>query len=222
MHCLFLDLASHDGCLACVTEGWVLASENVDHRIGDHELIPLFERTLDTAGWKPQDLTHVACIIGPGGFMSLRVAAAFANTLMHELKIPGAGVHLSEVYAARARPHPSLDSARDTLSHREKGQGETSFLWLHSTKKQELFVRGFGAFAVLWPEPAHVTTGAFLERLPQGAAWTGELIPEHVALFQKKHLQPVSVLPLPEILPVLLAHQKFSQKLLEPWYGRSW
>lgn len=113
MRYLFLDLASHSGLLACVEDQTIKASEPVDHRIGDHELIPLFEKTLDAAGWKAADLTHIACVIGPGGFMSLRVAVAFANTLMHQLKIPIAGIHLSDLYAARA-PHPAL---RATLSH---------------------------------------------------------------------------------------------------------
>ncbi|MDD5103001.1 MAG: hypothetical protein PHX93_01225 [Candidatus Peribacteraceae bacterium] len=222
MRCLFVDLASHSGLLACVTEERVIASEDSDHRVGDHELIPLFEKTLQAAGWKVGDLTHCACVTGPGGFMSLRVAVAFANTLIHQLKISGAGIHLSDLYAART-PLPSpLPPGEGGAERRERGKTQEDFLWLHSTKKHELFVRGFGSFASLWPEPSHVTIDAFLERLPQGALWTGELIPEHVALFQDTQLQPALLRSLVGILPSFLARQKYGSALLEPWYGRGW
>jgi hypothetical protein len=256
MRALFLDLASHpstssgqaQGLLACVTGERVTALEAVDHRVGDHELIPLFERVLSTASWGSKDLTHVACVIGPGGFTSLRVAVAFANTLAHELTIPAAGIHLSDLYAARITPHPPLGCARGNLSHPpsllrsfgragwEREQGEASFLWLHSTKKYELFVRGFGEFVKFWPEATHVSVEGFLEKispspgasrhpLPEGEGarralvFCGELIPEHEALFKDK-LIPVALQPLVDVLPAFLARQNFAQKLLEPWYGR--
>jgi len=370
MRYLFLDLASHSGLLACVEDQTIKASEPVDHRIGDHELIPLFEKTLDAAGWKAADLTHIACVIGPGGFMSLRVAVAFANTLIHQLKIPGAGIHLSDLCAARSfsssgsdeqtsipQPLPPQEEGgcgrgwqksstpadlllyaremrkkpteaeeklweelrHDVLGVRfrrqyvlegaifdfycpelkfvievdgeihdnpeclradqerderfaegyhiktirftndevlhdvegvlgsikkhiqkhspslvERGEGGEvktkrigkGFLWLHSTKKNELFVRGFGFYASLWPEATHVTVEDFLlhaaEIRESQLRWCGELIPEHEALFKEKKLQPVALCPLAEVLPAFLQKQTFTGKLLEPWYGRSW
>lgn len=206
---LFIDLASHDGLLACVDEKSVLASQAVDRRIGDHELLPLFERVVQAAGWKPTDLTQIACVVGPGGFMSLRVAAAFANTLMHELKIPGGGLHLSDVYAARAR-------------NTDRGQGPSeTFLWMHSTKKHELFIRGFGELKGLWPQAAHVRVEDCLKDVPAGASWVGELLPEHEALFGEK-LQRRSLRPLVDILPGFLREQTFAERFLEPWYGRGY
>ena len=89
-----------------VTEKSVVAAEHVDQRFGDHELMPRMEALLQVAGCKFEDLTQVACVIGPGGFMSLRVAVALANTLADQLQIPIAGVHLSEVDAARIYPSP--------------------------------------------------------------------------------------------------------------------
>lgn len=208
MRCLFLDLASHSGLIACTEDRAIKASEPVDHRIGDHELIPLYEEALGGAGWESGDLTHIACVIGPGGFMSLRVAVAFANTLMHTLKILGAGIHLSDVYAARVG-----------ISDRGHRTSET-FLWLHSTKKNELFVRGFGALAPLWPEATHVLLENFLARVPSGMPWAGELIAEHEALLSEKHLQQAVLRPLVEALPAFLHRQAYTENLLEPWYGR--
>lgn len=242
MRCLFLDLASHHGLLACVEDRFVVASHAIDHRIGDHELLPLFETVLQESGWQARDLTHCGCVVGPGGFMSLRVAVAFANTLIHQLKIPGAGIHLSDVFAARAS-YPSLDSGphpalRATLSREEKQEGRTSFLWLHSTKKNELFVRGFGEYAQLWPEATHVTTEEFLETLlPSSGAprhplsqggegtaktlyWVGELLPEHETLFSHARLRPADLRLVAEVLPAFLQKQIFTNTLLQPWYGR--
>ena len=264
MKTLYLDLASHDGLLACVDEKTIVASHAIDHRIGDHELIPLFQRTMQEAGWRNEELTHVACVVGPGGFMSLRVAVAFANTLIHELKIPGVGVHLSELFFARI-PSPLLSSSLHITSiplpispwekgeqlqhenhhqhihspsHVERRLGgeveslkkgkENSSLWLHSTKKNELFVRGFGEFAKLWPEATHVTTEEFLGKLsstlpPRGIPppFTGELIPEHEALIRGKGMVPVVLRPIEEVLPTFFQKRKYEQKLLVPWYGRT-
>jgi len=167
--------------------------------------------------------------------MSLRVAVAFANTLIHQLKILGAGMHLSDVYGARASPHLAL---RATLSRREREQGG-DFLWLHSTKKHELFVRGFGKFQNLWPEATHVTVEDFLEKISSTLSlrdipppkeegtrkvpfFCGELIPEHEALFKDKELFPLTLQPLMDVLPTFLAQLHYEQKLLEPWYGRGW
>ena len=79
----------------------VIASEFVHARISDADLIPLVEQVLKAAGWEYKDIDAVACIVGPGGFTSLRVAVAFANTLGDQLGIPVAGIHLSELYRAR-------------------------------------------------------------------------------------------------------------------------
>src|SRR5260221_569253 len=74
----------------------------------------------------------IACVLGPGGFTSLRVAVGLTNALAGTLDIPSCGIHLSDLYAALSM--------------------EKDFLWLHSTKKKELFARGFGFFQSTFPE----------------------------------------------------------------------
>jgi hypothetical protein len=102
-----------------------------------------------------------------------------------------------------------------------------SCLWLHSTKKQELFVRGFGDAAKMWPEATHVTLEDFLNILRRDAPlvrllWVGELIPEHREVMEKLGMQERTLCPIEEILPVFLAGQKYKSQILEPWYGRGW
>ena len=212
MHTLFLDLASHDGICACVTEHDVLASRAISHRIADHELVPLALGLLREGGWSYGDLTHLACVTGPGGFTSLRVAVTCTNTLVDQLQTPAAGVHLGSLYAARVN-------------------GISDFLWLHSTKKHstspaglrgagELFVRGFGAHAMQFPEPACVALDALRVKLPPGALWVGELLPEHAAELDTAGLQPAPLVETHFILPSFLASQKYTRELLVPWYGR--
>ncbi|MDD5751469.1 MAG: hypothetical protein PHS73_03035 [Candidatus Peribacteraceae bacterium] len=93
-------------------------------------------------------------------------------------------------------------------------------LWLHSTKKHELFVRGFGKYTKQWPEAEHVMLEEFGRAMPQGARWVGELIPEHASLVAHHGLTEAVLLPLADVLPAFLARCAYSNKTLEPWYGR--
>jgi len=185
-----------------------MASDPVDHRLGDHELLPRVDKLMQDASSRFEDLTHIACVVGPGGFMSLRVGVALVNTLADQLQIPSAGIHLSDVYEARVSNEQLATS---------------SYIWLHSTKKQELFVRGFGLYAKQWPEATHVQLEDFVQAIKEPLQWVGELIPEHraaiasVAEIRESPLQNVT-----EILPALLQHQSFKKHILEPWYGRGW
>lgn len=217
MQCLFINLASHHGLLALVTENAVIASDHVDQRLGDHELVPRLEALLKVAGCAFPDLTHIACVIGPGGFMSLRVGVAFANILADQLGIPSCGIHLSDLCYARWEEGQEGNKA--------KGQ---DVLWMHSTKKQALFVRGFGDCAKTWPVPTHVTLEKFVETLRRDVPlarlpWVGELILEHrTAIASAAEVHEPPLLPLEEILPAFLHRQEFKKQILEPWYGRGW
>lgn len=202
MQILFLDVASHKGSLACVTEQEAVAMRSIDHRIQDHELVPLMEETIREAGWSYENLTHLACVTGPGGFMSIRSGVASINALAFALRIPSAGVHLSDLFAARCT--------------------EENVVWMHSTKKTEIFTRGFGIFAKQWPEPKHVALEEFLKQIPNGSwHWMGELLPEHEEVIRARGATPVSLRPLPEVLPRFLSGLPYEKRTLEPWYGRA-
>ena len=192
----FLDLASSAGTIACCDDA-VRAALPADRRIADHELQPLVAQALAQATWTWDDVERVACVIGPGGFMSLRVAVSFCNALAWLRAIPIAGIHLSDLYAQRAAQ---------------------SFIWLHSTKKQEVFVRSFNS--PLWPEPTHLSLDAALAALPSGAAIAGELIPEHHEAFQAAGAQLLPLLPLADVLPEFLSKLTYTDQKLAPWYGR--
>jgi tRNA threonylcarbamoyl adenosine modification protein YeaZ len=214
MKCLFIDLASNKGLLALVTEKSVIAAEHIDKRIGDQELMPKVISVLGVGRWAWEDLTHIACVVGPGGFMSLRVAVALANTLADQLKIPIAGMHLSDVYHAR-------------MSNEELVM--SNYVWVHSTKKTELFVRGFGEYAQTWSVATHVKLEDLLNVLRRDVPfahlpWVGELIPEHIDTLTSAvgALRAMPLQPVAEILPTFLYHQEFKQQILEPWYGRGW
>ena len=189
MHTLFLDLAAHDALIACCDEQHTVASQSVHARIGDHEVIPMIEKVLAEAGWKFEDLERIACIVGPGGFTSLRVAVTFANVLADQLQIPSVGIHLSDLYQARSQ--------------------DSEVYWVHSTKKDQLFIRGGQ-----WEEPTLIS----LDELPT-VSWMGELIDEHREVIKS---DPVTLQPIEEVLPALLHSQKYDQEIVTPWYGRGW
>ncbi len=202
MNTLFIDLASRNGTLACVTDEATLALKTVDHRVSDMELMPLFESVLADAKWAREDIGRLACITGPGGFTSLRVAAAFTNALAYALFLPATGIHLSDLKKAQC---PQED-----------------VLWLHSTKKQELFSRGFGSYADAYKEATHFQMEHFLQDLPENVPWIGELIPAHEEAVKAKGGVSIALQDLSSILPVFLSDQQYKKSIMEPWYGRKW
>jgi len=202
MNCLFLDIASHNGALACVQDDVVLSFKEVSTRIRDHELVPLVEELLKEAKWNYEDLTNIACVVGPGGFTSLRVAVSYANTLIDQLGIEGAGVHLSELYRAGAGAR-----ARDCF-------------WLHATKRDALFVRGFGEYEKMWPEPALLSIDEVKGKIPQDAFWMGELLDEQKEALAALELQEAQLESLEAILPNFVKGLTYAKKPLVPWYGR--
>lgn len=232
MKTLFLDLASHSdlpqegACIACVTDATTEAMEYVDHRIGDDELFPLINSVMGKAGWTEKDLTQVACVTGPGGFTSLRMAVTLANTYADLLGIKVAGVRLDEVYEWRVTGdglRVTSDEESMKISKTSNQQPATrNFIWIHATKKTALFVRGFGDYQTLWPEPVLLSLEDLVAQYPEGAGFAGELLAEQRALLEPKGLKNMALAPLDAILPSFLACQTFGDDRLEPWYGRGW
>lgn len=202
MNTLFLDLASHIGLLACATEGGVTAAKEVDQRVSDAEFLLLLEGLLREVQWGVQDVERIACVVGPGGFTSIRVAVAFTNALAFALNVPVAGIHLSDLWAARV----SLEDA----------------LWLHSTKKNEIFIRGFGTFAKIFPGATWKELSQLEGKIPQGAPWVGELLPDHERLLSSWGAARAEAKEVKEILPTFLTSLNYEEKNLAPWYGRKW
>lgn len=211
MKVLFLDLASHSdapdagACIACVTDAKTEVIRFVDHRIGDDGLMKLLAEVLQEAQWTEKDLTHIACVTGPGGFTSQRVAVTLANVYSNLLHIPIAGIHLSDLW------HQRVDSIKNR-----------SCMWLHSTKKIALFVRGFGDYAEQWPESALITLEDLVVQLPERATLIGEILPEHCAAIAEKQPEFVPLKPIADVLPSFLSNLMYSEKQLTPWYGRGW
>ncbi len=90
-------------------------------------------------------------------------------------------------------------------------------LWLHSTKKEQLFARTWGS--EVWSQPTLVTMNELTAHSAQLIAhsWCGELIPEHQSIL---HLPAAKLSPLQDILPAFLDLQHYGPDILEPWYGR--
>lgn len=221
MKCLFLDPASNIGALSCVADEKTEVFVDMDKRITDSQIVPLIERTMKDANWTYKDLTHIACATGPGGFTSLRTGIAFVNVLQDQLNLPVAGIHLSDLYAARV-----------VMGNGEWGVGSKegnpsphlpispSFLWLHSTRIDQCFVRGFGTYAEQWNDPTLIDVAELASALPEGVLWAGELIPQHQE--KLKMIVEAEVKPLADILPGFLESLTFEPKPLLPWYGRTW
>lgn len=211
MKILCIDLASHSSqpgegaCVACVSGEKTEAICFIDHRIGDNGIMPVINDVMKEAGWNNKDLTNIACVTGPGGFTSLRMAVTLANVYGDQLNIPLAGVHLCDLYEAR-NPKSEIRNV----------------VWLHSTRKTQMFARGFGEYASIWEEPTLVSLEDLEQKLPNEVVITGELIPEHREALVSKNVTYAPVLPIAEALPGFLSTLDYHSSPLVPWYGRGW
>ncbi|TSC80562.1 MAG: hypothetical protein G01um101425_216 [Candidatus Peregrinibacteria bacterium Gr01-1014_25] len=181
----------------------------MDHRVSDAELLPTIENLLHAAEWTFATLTHVACVTGPGGFTSLRIAVTLANTLSDQLGIPLTGVHLSDVYAARV-----------TGGQRPATSGQ--IFWLHSTKAHEVFVREMGSAKTQWTEPTHMTMEDLDRLLPKTFSWCGELLPAHQQVIAERGGAAQATAPLMSVLPDIVRSLSYAKPPVLPWYGRGW
>lgn len=222
MNTLFLDLASHAGCLAALDDEHVVSDISVDHRVSDHEVLPLLDQLFVKAGWTIGDMQRIACVTGPGGFTSLRVAVTLANTLADQLGVPMAGVHVSDICRSRLR-NSELGIGKPSMAPAPSKSPNSDFripvFWLHSTKATALFFRDLSDAT---SEPSLITLDEIKERLPEHCQWTGELIPVHRAVVDAKGCTQAELRPLSEVLPALLATLEYRRSPLEPWYGRGW
>lgn len=192
MRTFSLDIASHDGHLACVEDGAVRSIRTVG-RVTDAELIPLAETVLKEAGWKTTDIGRIACNVGPGGFTSVRLGVTFANAMADRLDVPLGGFHGSELARARV--------------------GREDVLWAHSTKAHALFVRGGQ-----WDEPTLVAVDELLAERP--AMTAGDLLDAHREALESRGWSVCEKHPVSDSLGRLLGELEYDRKPLLPWYGR--
>lgn len=204
MQTLFLDIATHRKTVALVTEKSAV-TQGFPDLTDEATLLPFLEDFLKKNKASFTSLTHLATVIGPGGFMSLRTGITLMNTLQWQLGIPMTGIHLSDVWEARA-----IGGQRSAAS---------DLLWIHSTKKEAFFVRGFGSYEKRWKEPTLIALTDLQSDIDHETPYVGELLDE-----QKKKLPKLipfdQIAPLKDILPGFLKHQAFDKKSVQPWYGR--
>lgn len=231
MMTLFIDLCSHRKIIACVGEEKTIALTDIPDHTDEAGLMPAIERLLSSIPVAHRSgrsissadgqsifsrIDRIAAITGPGGFMSQRVELSLANTLSWTLKIPIAGIHLSEVWKARVSPITDIPLSGSL----ERGalQGGVRTVWLHSTQKSALFIRGFGAFAQEWSEATLISLDDAKQKISKESLIVGELIPEHRAYFS---LVPDTELRSAErVLPELCKKASEGRPPMLPWYGR--
>ena len=196
----FFNIASHHKCFALLHNGQIVALQETDEKISDADVVLQGEQLLQQANLQYSDCTHLACVVGPGGFTSLRVAVAYANTLADQLQIPVTGIHTS-----------ALLHAQSTVP---------DHIWLHATKRDAVFVRGFGAYAERWPEPVLLSLQTLQDQLSIGTPWCGELLDDQKKQLASKNLHVVHLQDIHNVLPNFLENQRYTTALLTPWYGR--
>ncbi len=195
MRTLFLDLASAERSIAIIDNQSVY--RYIIPSLPSEQLIESIRQLLEQKNLEISSVHRIATIIGPGGFMSLRESIAIANSLSQVLKVPLAGIHASDLLFAR------LASTKQCL-------------WVHSTRKELVFVRNFFLEYTQWNEPTLVS----LETLTplKNIQYIGELIPAHQAALPVWN--PCALHSLEDVLPRYIETLTYSRHSLAPWYGR--
>lgn len=195
MQTLFLDFGSHEKTIALVHDGKTTSIRTLHERPLEATLLPLIKTVVEEGGGTLESLQRIATISGPGGFMSLRTGISIANALAWSLRIPVGGVLLPDLWRARL-------------------QKPTDILWLHSTKKDLLFVKSLGEKTATFSDISTVAP----ETLPKMITYVGELIPEHATALQAT-LAP-DLYDVKDVLPTVLESISYADAPLLPWYGR--
>jgi hypothetical protein len=197
---LFLDFGSHQSTIALVDNDKTLAMKTFETRPKESDILKTIEAMAPL-----QNLNRIAVITGPGGFMTLRTGFSIANALAWSLKIPVGGITLYDLWSAR-------------ISSTEQLSPTNSFLWLHSTKKDLLFIQGIGTLKAAFPEVKAITLSEAQKQITSNMTWIGELIPEHHEALAAKAAKNLSTVE--SILPHLLQNIAYSSPPVLPWYGR--
>jgi tRNA threonylcarbamoyladenosine biosynthesis protein TsaB len=121
---LAIEASTADASVAVVRGDAVLAERRAVMRAGaDDALMPAIDAALGAAGVSPRELAAVACGAGPGGFTSLRIAAAIAKGVAHATGCALVAVP-SLALAAASRAAAGPDGPADWLATLDALRGE--------------------------------------------------------------------------------------------------
>lgn len=177
-------------------------SKSLEAKATEEEVMNALHDLLEknTAGGKVQ-LTRIATITGPGGFMSLRVGLSIANTYAWHQKIPIGGVRLDEVWKQRIQDKAS------------------TIFWIHSTKKELFFIQRLSEAIKAEPEIVSLTQLQELLQKEESPTYVGELLPEQLQVLPSLRFAK-NIDSLESVLPSLVSTISYKNDLLLPWYGR--
>ena len=117
---LAIDTATGPCSAAVWKDGRVAAyCENAKPVMQSASLMGLIEDALKQSGTSYQDLTAVACTVGPGSFTGIRVGLAAARAIAFACKIPGLGFTTLDVLA-----HGAKDGTHPITAVLNAGKGE--------------------------------------------------------------------------------------------------
>ncbi len=117
---LAIDTATGPCSVAVLREGRVAAYvETLKATSQSASLLPMIEKALREAGAGYDDLTAIACTVGPGSFTGLRVGLAAARGICFATGLPGLGFTTLEVLAFAAS-----DGKSPVLASLNAGKGE--------------------------------------------------------------------------------------------------
>ena len=99
MKILVIDTAGATASVSVINEKKEIFTELSDDRMSHLQmLMPVAKRTMEKAGVKKEEITHVAVAVGPGSFTGIRIGMAAAMTLAQAWDLPMAAVSSLSCY----------------------------------------------------------------------------------------------------------------------------
>ena len=172
-HILAIDTASDAVSLAIELDGDLIARHHwqVETTVS-RELLGQLHQFLDRAGVARESFAAIAICVGPGGYGGLRAGIATAQGMALALDVPLAAISRLE---ADAWPHlQTAQIARPVVAVHNAGRAGVAWAAYACPADRSA--------PIPLAEPSITTIEQCAELAPAGAIWSGELIPELLAI----------------------------------------
>jgi tRNA threonylcarbamoyladenosine biosynthesis protein TsaB len=207
-----IDTSTALGSVALFEGGRVL--HEVEHRVSNahgESLLPLVERALASAGWKPKDVERWGVGIGPGSFTGTRIAVSTVKGIVLATGAEVVGVTSFDAIAFGA----AMSSNETRACVLDAGKGEL-YVQIASRPPSHVLARMAAAFFAAEAEDDGVTAWLAVGAGASLVAWANAKVPARL-LVEAPHDVPRAR----AIAPLAAARAPVDPDALEPLYVQS-
>lgn len=165
-------------------------------------ILVCIDRLFEQAAVRPDSVSGVFALTGPGGFTSLRIGLSIANAFAHELKIPIRGLRTDQWGAFRT--------------------DQDWFYYLQSMNQDEIYAIGKGIHDGIFEDKPIFKFQHFLFAMDYGCPWVGSLTELHQQELPPKFKMVTSLRSIEDTWLLACREQNWGKTFpfLEPYYAK--